>query len=355
MVGTRSSAGQLRLLAIMPIERQGDWLRACFLCGGGRDLQVLQVATTHDAAAALRQQSFDLLVLWHEGLGQGVIDGWHQLAQLGGDAGFVALGMHVCEGWQEPLFAAGALACLDMDQTDPVTLVHTLRTSAELERLRRESQVWEMDRARLREREARDIDRVLAGQRSLLERLDQFGGAPSGLSEDDAAAVTLSAVSSGAPSPSAAPITAHSLPTADLLAAELGAFYLQSLQSFIFDETQSSAEAIAELSERFIEQAATSSTIMRVHLSAVTQITSRGGTGSMRHCLAGADRFLMELLMRLVDRHTIDRHTIDPAAAAQGPHDRSQADRPGGQRHAASDAQGRKGRLHTASSPLAAA
>jgi hypothetical protein len=343
------------LLAIMPIERQGDWLRACFLCGGGRDLQVLQVATTHDAAAALRQQSFDLLVLWHEGLGQGVIERWHQLAQLGGDAGFVALGMHVSEGWQEPLFAAGALACLDMDQTDPVTLVHTLRTSAELERLRRESHIWETDRARLREREARDIDRVLAGQRSLLERLDQFGGAPSGLSEEDgAAAVSLNSGAPGMLSPGMTASSARELPTADALAAELGAFYLQSLQSFIFEETQSSAEAIAELAQRFIEQHATSSTIMRVHLAAVTQITSKGGTGSMRHCLTGADRFLMELLMRLVDRHILDRHSVD-RFAADGQPERTHADRTAAQRHAAPDAQGRKGRLHTAPSPLAAA
>lgn len=340
MVGTGSRAQQLRLLAIMPIERQGDWLRACFLCGGGRDVQVLQVATTHDAAAALRQHTFDLLVLWHEGLGEGLIERWHQLAQLGGDEGFVALGMHVDEGWQEPLFAAGALACLDMDQTDPVTLVHTLRTSAELERLRRESQVWEIERQRMQEREARDIDRVLAGQRSLLDRLDEMGGAPSGLI-DEVGLVELSSGMAGPGNPTLA---------SETLAAELSPYYLQTLQNFLFDETQSAAAAIAELAEDFIRYESTSSTIMRIHLAAVTQITSKGGTGSMRHCLAGADRFLMELLMRLVDRRIVDRQAADGQDRDPVEGDRSASDRP-----EMPDPAGRKGRVHSARSPLAAA
>lgn len=342
MVGTRSGAPQLRLLAILPIERQGDWLRACFLCGGGRDLQVLQVATTHDAAAALRQQSYDLLVLWHEGLGEGLIERWHQLAQLGGDTGFVALGMHVCEGWQEPLFAAGAMACLDMDQTDPATLVHTLRTSAELERLRRASQVWEMERQRTREREARDIDRVLAGQRLLLERLDQFGGGPAGLSDE----VTLAAVPDSGGDEFTEP-----------LGSELGQYYLHALQNFIFDETQSAAAAIAELAEHFIDCHATSSTIMRVHLAAVTQITSRGGTGSLRHCLAGADRFLMELLMRLVDRQNADADAGARVDAERTGNERRETDRAGGERRAITEAleAARKARGGSVASPLAAA
>ena len=287
MGGARSSGQQLQLLAILPIERQGPWLDACLLCGGGGDLQIMQVDSPHQAAAALRQDSFDLLVFWYEGGRRTVLEGWDQLSQLTDHEGFVALGMQVEEGWNGPLIAGGAIACLDMDQTDPLTLVHTLRNSAELERLRGESQVWELERQRRRERETREIDRALAGQRSLLERLDQFGSGPLAPSEEERQLETVQDVMPG---------------DADPLASEEGQYYLAALQSFIFDENPGASSAVASLAEHFASLGSTSSAIMRVHLSAVTRVTAGGGAGSLRHCLSGADRFLMELLMRTVDQ-----------------------------------------------------
>ena len=75
------------------------------------------------------------------------------------------------------------------------------------------------------------------------------------------------------------------------------------------------------------------------------KLAYKGGTGSLRHCLAGADRFLMELLMRLVDRQNVDGHTEN-----RRERERSTGDRPG-----ANDALARTGRVHSLTSPLAAA
>jgi hypothetical protein len=200
----------------------------------------------------------------------------------------------------------------------------------------------------MRQREARDIDRVLAGQRLLLDRLDQFGGAPAGLADANGADAVPSSDSRAASNAAAA-----GQASLEPLSSEVGQRYLHALQNFIFDENQSAAAAIAELTECFVTCQATSSTIMRMHLAAVTQITSHAGTGSMRHCLSGADRFLMELLMRLVDRQTVDQQTADRTQD-----DRSQDDRRHeAGREGAADARelGRKGRLHNVVSPLAAA
>jgi hypothetical protein len=313
MSGAPSSRLPLQLLAILPIQRQGEWLDACLMCGGGDDIEITQVSTPHDAAALLRQYSFDMLVFWIEGAAEPERAAWSQLAQLTGHDGFVALGMQVREGWHAPLFEAGALACLDMDATDPITLVHTLRSSGELLRLREASGEWAAERQRIQQREAREVDRLLEGQRSLLSRLDQLGGGPSTLSDEPLGAMS-----------STAGEQRHS---ADSLASPLGQSYCLALQNFLFDESENAGATVAHLAELFMVAGASSSGIMRVHLAAVTQVTSRGGAGTLRHCLAGADRFLMELLMRMVDSQQ-----PTPASASHAPR-----------------------RLHARVSPLAAA
>ena len=299
MFGACSSSQQLQLLAILPIERQGPWLDACLLCGGGRDLQITQVASAQDAAAALRHGIFDLLVFWQERRGKAVLETWDQLSQLTNHEGFVALGMQIEEGWNEPLIGAGAIACLDMDHIDPMTLVHALRTAVELERLRSESQSWEQERDRRRQREAREIDRALASQRSLLDRLDYFGAGPIASPEEDSHVANqpdLTSLQERGRLQNAGTVGG------DLLATAEGQQYLAALQNFIFDENQTASSAVAALAEHFVCLGATSSSIMRVHLTAVTRVTAGGGPGSLRHCLSGADRFLMELLMRVIDQ-----------------------------------------------------
>lgn len=323
MHGARSRGQRLRLLAILPIERQGPWLDACLLCGDGRDLEIVQVASPQQAAAALRQQPADLLVFWQEGRRHAVLDAWRQLSQLTGHSGFVALGMQVEEGWNEPLLQAGAIACVDMDQTDPLSLVHALRNAAELESLRLQRQTWEQDRERRQRREAGEIDRALSSQRLLLERLDQFGTGPLPLAEEDVHAPRGLDIPSG---------------ESDPLANEEGQQYLTALQNFIFDESSAASAAVVHLAEQFALRSATSSSIMRLHLAAVTRVTAGGGSGSLRHCLAGADRFLMELLMRMVD-----------CPAALGGH--ALGGHPLGGNHAPVE----RMRLHSPTSPLAAA
>lgn len=283
-IDSESDSQQTEILAVLPIERQGAWLDACLLCGDGRDLLISQVTGPHEAAALLRQHPYQLVVIWHEGRAANVVSWWQQLSELTGMQGFVVLGMHVQEGWHVPLHAAGALACLDMDQTDPSTLVHSLRVSAELVALRREKVVWQQEREVTRSREAREIDRLLEGQRQLLERLDQMGSGPLTLPEDCDLATNACAI----PSP------------IDELAARYGEYYFNALRNYIFDEKQS-LPALAVLAQHFSQFGIASSNIMRVHLSAVTRLTSGSRIGSAKHCLAGADRFLLELMMRLAD------------------------------------------------------
>lgn len=293
----------LQLLAILPIQRQGEWLDACLVCGGGSQIEITQVSTPHDAAALLRQYSFDLLLFWIEGAGESVSDVWSQLVPLTGHEGFVALGMQAHEGWHAPLFAAGALVCLDMDTTDPLTLVHSLRGACELVQLREARREWAAERQRTQQREAREVDRLLEGQRSLLSRLDQMGGEPNTLPEET-------------PTPTLASAN-DARRWADPLAERLGHEYTLALQNFLFDESLGTSDAVAQLAEHFASCSATSSCIMRIHLAAVTQVTARGGAGTLRHCMASADRFLMELLMRMVDGRDVAR---SPAAQAHTRH-----------------------------------
>ena len=329
MSSARSRSQQLEMLAILPVVRQGQWLEACLLCGGGRDIRISQVTSPREAAAALRQHSFDLLVLWHEGQASDTLEGWEQLADIAGHTGFVALGMHVVEGWNEPLIDAGAIACLDMDQTEPVTLVNALRMAGELETLRSESQLWEQERHRKREREARELDRVLASQRSLLDRLDHLGSIAFVGDETRTFGEQRSCVQPACAVTAA--MTAPRHPTVDPLQSAAGQQYLTALKSFIFEEGQAASKHIAVLAQHYASQSATSSTIMRVHLAAVTHLTADSGAGSLRHCLGGADRFLMELLMRMVDQQISQANSSVDATAA-------------------SDM-----RIHSATSPLAAA
>ncbi len=61
------SPSELQLLVLLPIQRQGDWLDACLMYGGGHEIQLTQVATAQEMAEQLREYLFDLLLFWFEG------------------------------------------------------------------------------------------------------------------------------------------------------------------------------------------------------------------------------------------------------------------------------------------------
>jgi len=275
---------ELQLLVLLPIQRQGDWLDACLMYGGGHEIQLTQVATPHEMAEQLHEYIFDLLLFWYEGAQGPSAAACRQLMEMADQQGYAALGMHAPEGWQHKLLQGGAIACLDMDLLDPVSLVHTLRNSCELVRLRQERTEWQVDRKRQQERDARDVQRLLAGQRKLLGRLDQLGGGPS---------VSVQPFDADRPVDFA---------TDEMLSRPIGHSYCTVLQNYLFDDSQVSSTALSLLAEHFLASGLDSSQVMRLHLAAVSRVTSHGGSNALRHCLASADRFLLELLMRLVDR-----------------------------------------------------
>jgi len=289
MTGADTSSSQSHLLAILPVDRQGGWLDACLLCGGGRDLSITQVPSVRDAVSASRQQEFDLLLLWQESTTHQALSDWQQSDGLVSASGFVALGMHVCEGWHAPLFSAGALACCDMDHTDPLTLVHTLRSAIELAALRRERRQWQHQINRLHQREARELDRLLSAQKALLARLDHLG-------QDQPLAEM--------PGPHQRSIGSSELETASRVVDEetLAKSYRLALQSFLFDETQPSSWAVAHMAEACRACGMTGAALMRLHLESVETLTQGAGAGGLRHYLTGADRFIIEILLRIVDR-----------------------------------------------------
>lgn len=299
------AAEPLQLLALLPIDRQGEWLDACLLVGRGHEIEITQVGSMHEAAGMLRQYTFDLVIVWIEGTLSTTPESCEQLQELVGHDGYIALGMRAREGWQAAYYDAGAIACLDMDNTDPLTLVNALRSACDLVRLRLAESKWQSERHRASLREAREVDRLLVGQRQLLERLDELGGDPS-TGVDETYQLRAEATS-GNQSPHRPFDTHH-------VASPLGQSYCAALQSYLFDEQRAAQSEIAELVEAFAACNSSSSSIMRLHLTAVTHITAHGGPGALRHCLAGADRFLIELLMRLVDYNQAAPHAQDSVA-----------------------------------------
>lgn len=300
---TETTPPDLQLLVLLPIQRQGEWLDACLMYGGGHEIQLTQVATAQQMAGQLHEYIFDLLLFWYEGTQGPSLDVCRQLMELADHDGFAAIGMHAVEGWQPPLLGGGAIACLDMDLLDPFSLVHSLRNTCELLRLRQAQHQWQIDRKRQQERDARDVQRLLAGQRKLLGRLDHLGGGPS---------VSVQPFDSDLP--------VHSQ-VEDLLARPIGQSYCTVLQNYLFDDTQVSSTALTLLAEHFLATGADSGQIMRLHVAAVSRVTASGGSNALRHCLASADRFLLELLMRLVDRQKPDSQvrTASPALASSSP------------------------------------
>ncbi|MCC6508415.1 MAG: hypothetical protein IT423_04865 [Pirellulaceae bacterium] len=338
MPSDSSPPSSLQLLALLPLERQGDWLDACLLYGGGHEIEITQVSSTREMAAELRQFGFDLLVFWCEGAQGPSATTCAQLLELADHSGFLALGMHAVEAWQHAVFSAGAVACVDMDTADPVSLVHTVRTACELLALRHERHQWQTEKQRITERESRDVQRLLAGQRQLLCRLDELGGNPSISSPTYAAgdySTTDYSVRDMGPAEfreefETAGQEQHAQSFRDprsqtpsgsadhLLATTMGHSYCAVLHNYLFDQSQVSSAAITLLAENFLANGADSSSIMRLHLAAVTRVTAHSGPGALKHCLSSADRFLMELLMRLVDRRE-NHSSVTPALARTRP------------------------------------
>ncbi len=296
MLGDREKSQAMELLAILPIERQGPWLDACLLSGGGHSIRIEQVSDAHAAAARLRHNDQAILVLWHEGTLHDPLAIWDQLQDVTATEGFLVLGVHVQEGWHERYIDAGAIACLDMDHIDALTLVHSIETAIELESLRRQDRELQAERNRARQRETRDIDRALNGQRLLLERLESLGGSP-----------VTSSVS----------MTQHAdaYESHDPLSDPAGERYCEALKAFLFDESGSGSQLAKLLAMHFLATRAPGNSIMRLHLAAVNRITAHAGPGSLKHCLSGADRFLMELLLRM---HDSQMESLDQVGAVPG-------------------------------------
>ncbi len=275
----------LRVLALLPIERQGDWLDACLLYGGGHEFEFVQVASVQEAAGALRHDSCDLVIVWVEGTQAPSCDTCMQLLELANHTGLVAIGMHAPEGWQHAYIEMGAITCVDMDTADPMSLVHALRNACELTQLRLEEREWRTERARAQQRERRDVERLLVGQQQLLERLDGLGGEPGHSMHDERYGANDTIYPGG--SSKNDPLALH---------------YRHCLQQYLFDENGHAQQEISEIVEQLAMLELGSSGIMRLHLNSVSEVTEHGGAGALRHCLASADRFLVEILMRLVDQ-----------------------------------------------------
>ncbi len=76
--------------------------------------------------------------------------------------------------------------------------------------------------------------------------------------------------------------------------------------SYVFDESQVSTAAMNLLAEHFLATACPAR-----HNAAAPAAVTRDrtcGQWALRHCLASSDRFLVELLMRLVDRRGVEAH-----------------------------------------------
>lgn len=279
-----NSTQQPALLAILPIQRQGPWLQACLLCGGGHDLRITQVGDLKDAAAVARKRHFDAALIWHEGSGHETLTLLEQTKHLRlFEGGCIVLGMKPHEGWHVPLFEAGAAVCLDLDQCDPITLVHQMRNTIELIKLRSERGRAEEEAARARRREVDQLDRLMSAQQSLLARLDALH--------------TGETASLGTTRQDSQRTGARSARTEVEPPAVLQLEYIACLKQYTFDASTAASQSIRGLAVKCHSLGLTGRTLMRLHLGALEVTTHGAGSGSLRHILVQADRFLIELLL----------------------------------------------------------
>jgi len=282
----------LRLLCIGAIEPSWAGL-SLQLDARGAVPQLQWVSTPGEAAAKLRESSFDCVLIHHSpDATTARIDGGSLLQALrasGCDDPVVIVARQADDRLWITISDLDAELLVTPAGLESLALVPVIgRAIARVEMLRENHRLAVADRRRL-SRERDEAEQLLNQQRQIILGL-QIPSDLSGISEEDAI-----------PSTATLPVTATTGGQSLAIPDEINQYYRELLRTYVIMGSGNLGSEIARLAELLAMADLSPQQALQLHLERVEQLVRGLGNRSTRHVMARADLLVLELMMHLGD------------------------------------------------------
>ncbi len=285
---------RMRVLYVAAPRRTGAWLAEAFASDSACDVTLDEAAGAAAGLAALRERTYDAVLVSHEPDELDALALVEGLRGGGGDEPLVILGQASEQEMAALAYEIGADAYVCANAATTRTLLWIVARATERSHLLR-------DNRRLaqveRHRKNRDQDEA---ERLLVEQRDVVRGATAGASGDEEApgdGAATSGASLAAIGRRAA--AAAGPPPSDALVNH----YRELLRAHVVMGSGNLAAEMAALAERLAAAGVTAPQTLELHVQVLEELVRGLGSRSARHVMTRADLLVLEILVHLAERY----------------------------------------------------
>ena len=275
---------RIKVLYVTTLHRSSDWLAEAFASDSAARVMMKETVGVTAGLAALRDEAFDAVVVFHE---PGVLDALDFVEGLrtgGHEEPMIVLGSEPPQTFEALVYEVGGDAYCAMRQTTTRCLLWEFaRAIRRYEMVRENRRLVETERQRLASEHA-EAERLLSEQRSLLAELEAVEHGEVG-SEDP-----LRHAFSGSPDGKRRP-----------LPSSLVAHYRSLLQTYVVMGSGNLASELAQLAEVLMDARATAHEVVQLHIEVLEGMIHGLGRRSARHVMNRADLLVLEATVHLAE------------------------------------------------------
>ena len=275
---------RLKVLYVTTLHRSSSWLVEAFATDSAAKVNVTEKVGVTSGLAALRDEVFDAVVVFHE---PGVLDALDFVEGLrtgGHDEPMIVLGMEPPQTFEALAYEVGADAYCSLKQTTTRCLLWEFaRAIRRYEVVRENRRLQEAERQRLASEHA-EAERLLSEQRKLLTELESIDSGELGQPEGLAGAIRCDLGTSRPPLP-------------DMLISH----YRDLLQTYVVMGSGNLTEEMTRLAEVLIDAGITAHQVMQLHVEVLEGMIDGLGRRSARHVMNRADLLVLEVAVHLAE------------------------------------------------------
>jgi len=276
----------MRVLHVGAHRQAGQWLTDTMAGVSATEFDLEQVIGVAAAAARLRDEVFDALLISHEPVVLDAVELIEGLRASGCEDSLIVLGAASEAEMSRVCHQAGADVYLCLNTTTTATLLWTTARAVERHRLLRDNRrMLHAERQRL-EQEHQEAERLLAEQRMLISDLESLG-------------------------PRASQLATRGQPVSVALdlPANLVAHYRDLLRAYVIMGSGNLTAEMHPLAELLASAGVTARQTMLLHLQAIEELVRGLGNRSARHVMTRADLLVLEVMMHLAEGYR--RRSLD--------------------------------------------
>lgn len=279
---------RMKVLYVTTLHRSSQWLAEAFASDSASSVTLRETVGITAGLAMLRDEVFDIVVVYHE---PGVLDALDFVEGLrtgGHEEPMIVLGDEAPQTFEALAYEVGADAYCAMKQTTTRCLLWEFaRAIRRYELVSENRRMIEAERQRLAS-EHTEAERLLDEQRTLLSELEAIdeGEPPSG--------EYLAGALANAPSASR-----RTLPT------ELLTLYRDMLQTYVVMGSGNLTDELNSLAQVLIESHVSAHQVMQLHVEVLEGMINGLGRRSARHVMNRADLLVLEMTVHLAEGYRL--------------------------------------------------